>query len=120
MHDIQMRSIQQWATMMDKWGIQYKLVLPDGQELGALEVVKPKLKSKRKVSPFPVNTLRDYFLPFIGTLQAGDVVTVPFSQFEGERLRGAISAWATAHWGKGTCTTYLNHAAGHVEVLRTN
>jgi hypothetical protein len=119
MHDIQMRSIQQWAAMMNKWGIQYKLVLPDGQEFGTLEVVKPKSKGRR-ASPFPVNTLRDYFLPFIGTLQAGDVVTVPFSQFEGERLRGAISAWAITHWGKGTCTTYLNHDAGHVEVLRTN
>jgi len=115
MHDIQLRSLKQWMAVMDKWGVQYKIITPDGQEFGALEVAAPRT---RKAGLYPVNTLRDYFLPFIEKMEAGDVVVVPFGGFDGVPLRGSLAAWAVAHWGKGSATTHLNFDKKHVEILR--
>jgi len=115
MHDIQMRSIQQWAAMMDKWGVQYKIITPEGQEFGVLEVAAPK---KRSGSFYPVHALSNYFQPFIIGMDVGDVAVIPVGEFDLVRLRGAIAAWTCHHWGRRSASTHINVDAQHVEVLR--
>mgnify|MGYP003634775575 CR=1 FL=1 len=42
MLDIQIKQIAQWSQMLDKWGVPHKIMLPEGKEFGALEVVTKK------------------------------------------------------------------------------
>lgn len=118
MLDIQMKHIKSWTAVLDKWGAQYKIVMPDGTEFGTLDVVVKK--RKRTAGPHPYGTLQAYFKPLLEDMTLGDVVVVPFDAFEGERLRSAISAWGAVCWGKGSCSTYINREEQTVEVMRTN
>jgi hypothetical protein len=120
MLDIQLKNITAWATLLEKWGAQYKIILPDGQEFGALEVAPPPKARKRVAGPYPYGTLQAYFKPMLAPLGAGDVVTIPCGEFEPDRLRSAISAWGAVHWGKGNCNTYANKETHAIEVMRAN
>jgi hypothetical protein len=117
--DIQRKNLTTWATLMEKWGVQFKIILPDGTEYGALEVVVPKARTRRP-GMYPFGALQAYFKPMVEKMTAGDVVQVPCGEFDPERLRGAISAWTTTNWGKGGASTYTNKDKHAIEVMRIN
>ena len=117
MLDIQLKQIAQWSQMLDKWRVPHKIMLPDGKEFGALEVVTKKTRS-RSPSLYPHGTLKNHFLSFVKDLQPGEVATVPAGEFDLEVLRGSLAGWASRVWGNKASTTYINRNAGTVEVLR--
>lgn len=115
MLDIQRKQIDKLVTLLDAWECKYKIVLPDGTALGKLEVMPERKKAAPK---YPRGELIAYFLPYIGGMDLGDVVSVPGGRYPLDALRGSLSAWATHHWGNGSVTTYVNHESNTVEVLR--
>lgn len=115
MLEIQKKQILKFASMLDTWGAEYKIILPDGEELGALEVAP---KRKKAASKYPRGALSTHFLPYIEGMDFGDVVNVPAGEYPLETLRGSLSAWATHHWGNKSVTTFINHKTNMVEVLR--
>ena len=48
--------------------------------------------------------------------EPGDVVAIKNFDFEPRALQGAITAWATEHWGKGSYKTCV--VGPDVEILR--
>lgn len=117
MLDIQRRTIDSLAKMLDKWEILYKILLPNGEELGTL-IVSKQTKTKRADRPHPFGAFKAYFLPLVQDMVAGDVVEIHCGPFKPAELRGAVSAWAVAAWGKGSVTTHINSEKQTVEVLR--
>jgi hypothetical protein len=115
MLDVQRNTIQTLTKLLDKWEIPYKILMPDGQELGTLPIDR---KPKRGARLHPMGTYRDYFLLFVKDMKAGDVVEIPCGQFDLVPLRGAVAAWAVGNWGKGSATTHINSEKQTVEVLR--
>lgn len=117
MLDVQRRTIESLAKMLDKWDILYKILLPNGEELGTLIIVR-HTKAKRADRAHPFGAFKAYFLPLVQDMVAGDVAEIHCGPFTPTELRGAVSAWAVATWGKGSVTTHINTEKQTVEVLR--
>jgi len=117
MLDIQLKQIVQLSQMLDKWGVPHKIMLPDGKEFGALEVVTKKTRA-RAPSPYPIGTLKNYFLPFVKDLQPGEVAAIPAGEFDLEVLRGSLAGWASREWGIKTNTSCINRISKTIEILR--
>ena len=98
---------------------QFKVIMPDGAEHGELVVVQPKSKTRQR-GPYAYGAINAYFSPLIGNMKAGDMVEVPWSEFEAERLRGGISAYAVQRWGKQSAITVVNREKKVIEVLRVS
>ena len=105
-------------AMLNAINAKYKVILPDGTEHGELVVVQPKQRGKRQKGPYEYGALRNYFVPIIKDMKAGDACEIPFDKFDKERLRGAISGWSVHHWGKGSNITTINNDRKCVEILR--
>jgi hypothetical protein len=117
MLDIQIKQIAQWSQMLNKWSVPHKIMLPDGNEFGALDVVTKKTRA-RAPNLYPIGTLKNHFFSFVKDLQPGEVAAVPAGEFDLEVLRGSLAGWACKEWGNKSNTTYLNRNAGTVEILR--
>jgi hypothetical protein len=96
----------------------------DGYEVKKKEATKPAEPEKaprvtRTGAPF--GALIAYYKPYLeGITKAGDIAEIPFGDYKDnpEYLRGAISAYCTQSWGRGTYTSVMNRIKGQVEVLR--
>ena len=117
MLDIQLKQIAQWSQMLDKWSVPHKIMLPEGKEFGALEVVTKKTPA-RSPRLYPFGALKNHFSPFVKDLQPGEVATIPAGEFDLEVLRGSLAGWACKEWGNKSNTTYINRNAGTIEILR--
>ena len=120
MLDIQKNAVTKLVSILNGIeGATYKIILPDGSQYGGLEVAPERKAPLRRASAYPMGELANYFRPLIADMKPGDVVAIPYGKYVGETLRGALSAWCCAHWGKGTVNTALNHKTSTVEILRT-
>lgn len=107
---------------------KYYIELPDGSQiwhdLEGYELVEaqqeePVRKKRTNRTGKPFGSLVAYYKPFLdGAKKAGDIVEIPFSDFNPDYLRGAICAHCTQFWGKGTYTSVMNKPKGQVEVMR--
>lgn len=95
---------------------QYKIITEDGAEYGGLTVVVPK--AKKRIHTRPRGELRDYYLPYLINMQAGQTVSVPAGPYELEDLRGPITSYCSTHWGNGSYITSINRKENAVELLR--
>jgi hypothetical protein len=104
-----------------KQGVKFKIVMPNGQEFGELEIVKEKVRT-RVVSKFrPRGTIRNYIMPFIEHMKVGDVCVIPMPvnipDFDSKKLLSSVSGTCCYRWGNGHAIVAptLN---GGVELLR--
>lgn len=109
-------AVRNLTTLQKRGFVKFKVIAED-EEYGDLEVVKEK-KRTRSSSAYPIGTVRDYVLPFVKDLRHDAIVSIPFSKFDPESLRGNVCSWCTTAWGKGTYTSTVNHAAQTVEIYR--
>lgn len=117
MLDIQKKQLDILLNMLDKAGAQYKIILDDGTEYGALEV-QTKKEMKRRSPLLPRGTLSNHYVPYVENLQAGEVVSIPLTGFDPEAIRSSLASWAHAHWGSKGATSMVNKQTNHLEVLR--
>jgi len=112
--EIVKRTISQAIKLLDASGCKYKIIDQDGNEYGSLVVEKQKKSTK--TYKHPPGTMHRFYYPLIKDMKVGDVVAIKNFDFEPRELQGAVSAWASEHWGKGaykTCTVGQD-----VEILR--
>jgi hypothetical protein len=112
--EIVKRTIAQAIKLLDASGCKYKIIDQDGNEYGTLAAVEPKKTSKNY--KFPPGTMHRFYYPLIKDMKVGDVVVIKNFDFEPKALQGAVTAWATEHWGKGSYKTCL--VGPDVEILR--
>lgn len=119
---IQKKVLDNALRMLNSLPIQYAIVEPDGNKLGALEVVKPA-DHRRKPRTYSGYKYRPIYLPVLEKLQENDTadVTLPLNVPEGvtiEHLQSSICGYCSGVWGNGTYTTMLNREKRSVSVLR--
>lgn len=93
----------------------------DGYELVPSEPEKPARKKREMRSGQPFGAVTAYFRPYLEKCKSlGDIAEIPFSGYNPDHLRSAIAAHCSAHWGKGTYSSYLNREKKQIEVMRTD
>jgi hypothetical protein len=116
MLDIQKIAIENLVAMLDKAGAQYKIILSDGTEFGALEVQTKKV-IKRSPSLLPRGTLVNHYLPYIESLEVGDVACIPLPKsMDAESMRSSLSSWIHNKWGASSGTTMVTKRNKQIEV----
>jgi hypothetical protein len=112
--EIVKRTIAQAIKLLDASGCKYKVIDQDGNEYGVLTVSEPK-KSSRTFK-HPPGTMHRFYYPLIKDMKPGDVVVIKNFDFEPKALQGAVTAWASEHWGKGSYKTCM--VGPDIEILR--
>ena len=112
--EIVRRTIAQAIKLLDASGCKYKVIDQDGNEYGILNVSEPK--KSNKTYKHPPGTMHKFYHPLIKDMKVGDVVCIKNFDFDARDLQGAVSAWASEHWGKGAYKTCV--VGPDVEILR--
>ena len=93
----------------------------DEQTYGNREL-KPTKKERKRNGDWPTykrGTTRKHYLPYFNNAKVGDVIEVPFGEFDGRVLSANISAACVHTFGKGNATVHRNNTNQTVEVLIT-
>ncbi len=112
MNTVKALAIDKALRLLNASGCKYFVIDEEGKTYGELPTAK-KLKKPRKYKP---GLMANYFKPFLIDAKIGDVVVIPFNDFDPRTLSGAITAYLSGTWGKQSyksCTTNSS-----VEILR--
>ena len=71
----------------------------------------------RGTGRYPHGMTRKHYLPYFKGAQIGDVIKVPFADFEPRVLAANISAACFHMYGKGNVTVHLNRKSKCIEVM---
>ena len=112
--DVKTIALQHAIKTLNSVGAKYKIIAEDGSEYGTLVLGK---QPKRQLE-FPMGQVREYYLPFIKDMKAGQVAKIPAGVFGLERIQGGVGAYASQTWGKKSVVTHQDEENGVVEVLR--
>ena len=93
---------------------QFKVILPDGQEFGELEV-RPQGRLPLK---YPRGTLQAFVRAFMKDMQVGNYIEIPCNEFLPQEIQTAACNFALKEWGKGTVTTAMNRENNLIEAMR--
>ncbi|RPJ30103.1 MAG: hypothetical protein EHM17_00375 [Verrucomicrobiaceae bacterium] len=115
MNNVEKTALDRAVLLLNSIKAKYKIISPDGTEYG--ELVLAPVKTKR-VSAHPIGEMSNYYRPMVIDMQPGDMRIVPAGKYELEGLRGTMSGWFTARWGKGAVITSVNKLNNTIEVLR--
>lgn len=116
MQEIQLKQVQRALTFFDAMGIKYKLIAPDGQEFGDLQV--QPLKKIRQPRKHPHGEMSKWYRSqFNFDAGLGQVQTIHSGPYTGQEIRGGLCAMATKAWGHRTYVTNVTDTA--VEIMRT-
>lgn len=115
MLEIQKKELLKALKLLAAFNCKYKVITPEGEEFGMLEV-KPE-KAKRP-SRHPHGAIRDYLKELVNLdLGLGEVQEIEIAYFYPEEIRGGICSWLQDNWGKGTYTTCV--VEDRVQLMRT-
>jgi len=113
---IVVRAVEDALTTLSKLGCVYHAQF-NGKDYVNGELTTPK----KKRASYKTNTYgerAEHYKPLIENMKAGDVVDVPFANFEPNDLQSSICAYAVMQWGTKSYTTSVNKKTKVVEVLR--
>jgi hypothetical protein len=117
MKEIQLKELHKMLKYMTAIGCTFKVITPDGEEFGTLEVVvnKPRTRGplRRKFG-----VIANWYKPQLN-LEApiGEVQVIKLGEFSSDEIRSGICSVLSKRWGKDTYTT--NILAESIEILRT-
>jgi hypothetical protein len=110
-------TVERAIRMLDACHVHYKVILPDGTEHGELPPPTPAKPQRRTRGDRPFGALSKHIKPYLNDeVKPGDVLVIPFGEFHPRHVRGAVSAYLSTLWGRGSYTTATSDTA--VEVLR--
>ena len=112
------QSVKHLQALEGRGLIEFKIFTSDGEEFGKIKVAKPKVKSKKRPSPYPHGELTNYVTPFMANVKHDQVVTIPVGKYDAERIRSNACSWATVSWGRGTYSSTVHKNKNVVEIYR--
>lgn len=118
MPEIQKKAALRALQLLAAAGCKYKVICPDGEEFGELEVLQPKQRQRKRNPDLPYGTLSTHVRAYLEKLPPNEVVVIPVGTFDPESLRSTATAWMTTHWGKGAYMTSVSEDRARLEVLR--
>lgn len=86
----------------------------DGKTFGNRELVA---KRSRRGPQYPRGMTRDHYAPYFKGIKVGDVIQIPFGNFDPVVLAANVSAACVHSFGKGNATIHKNMTTKMVEVM---
>jgi len=119
MKEIQLKELTRSIKFIEGIGCKFKIIDPDGNEYGELEVVTPKQRKRRAPNRFPYGELREFYGSQIDLKAAvGSVQIVKIGDYEAEDIRSGVCSYLSTVWGRKTYTTCHGKDGKTIEVLR--
>lgn len=115
MLEVQKMSVLKAIRMLEavKDHIQFAVEFDD-QKFGNRDLV---VKRQRRGPQYPRGMTRDHYAPYFKGVKIGDVIQVPFANFDPTVLAANISAACVHSFGKGNATIHKNMSTKKVEVM---
>jgi hypothetical protein len=117
MKDIQKRELVRSIELIKALGCTYKIITPEGESFGELEVVEPRTRKVRRALQHPYGTITAHIKKFLDmNAEVGSVQEIPCGEFDPESVRATACPILTRVWGVKTYTTAAH--PDRVEVMR--
>ena len=115
MTELQMRAIHTAVKMLNSIGVQYAVLLPSGEKLGALDVAPPKGATKR--SPIHDHVRKHNYIDIFDATKNGQQINfLCDTKDEAESLRGSVVSRSVRSYGPQGCISHLESKDGKYEV----
>jgi len=120
MKEIQLKELHRMIKFIEGVGCQFKIITPDGQEFGDLEV-KPSGHKTRRPLEHPYGELIGFYRPQIKLdAPVGSVQEVSCGEYVPTKIQSGICSYLSREWGKDTYTTFINPKTNLIEILRVS
>lgn len=117
MKDIQKRELLRSIKLIESLGCSFRIITPDGESFGGLEVAEPK-KKQRQPRKYPYGSLTKHLQSCVNlNAGIGDVQEIPCNEFDLESLRAVACNILTKAWGKDSYVTVGRE--NYFELMRT-
>lgn len=111
-----MRELQRAVKFIEALGCEFKVITPEGDEFGTLEVKVAKNKTRAPLR-YAYGEIARFYKPQLNLQsEIGDVQEIAVGKFTPEDIRSGVCSVLTKEWGKDSYTTSVNDHS--VEVLR--
>jgi hypothetical protein len=118
MKDIQMKELQRMIKFISGAGCKFKIITPDGEEFGELEV-KPMGSKTRGPLERPYGELINFYKPQIKLdAPVGSVQEISSGEYPPLRIQSGVCSLLHREWGKDNYTTCINNKTKSIEILR--
>lgn len=111
------KTIARAIDMLTASGAKFKVISPNGEEFGELEVAAEKKKTFR----FAHGELANFYKPLLENLKVGEVATFKNpdpSKYDIEDFRSSACSWISKEWGNGAHTSTIDRTFDTLEILR--
>ena len=111
------KTIAKAVELLKASGAQFKVISPNGEEFGELEVAPEKSKHFR----FTRGELSSYYKPLLENLKVGEVATFKNpdpTKYDIEDFRSSACSWISKEWGLGAHTSTIDRDFDTLEILR--
>jgi len=105
MKEIQMRELLRALKLFEAFDCKFKVITPNGEEFGVLEVVSPKSKAVRE---YPYGEMRDWYKSQLNLdPKIGEVQEIRPTKYPIEKVRSGICSLLSETWGQGAYKTTI-------------
>ena len=111
------KTIAKAVELLKASGAKFKVISPNGDEFGELEVAAEKKKTFR----FAHGELANHYKPLLENLKVGEVATFKNpdpAKYDIEDFRSSACSWAGKEWGNGAHTSTIDRTFDTLEILR--
>ena len=111
------KTIAKAVELLKASGAQFKVISPNGDEFGELEVAPEKQKTFR----FTRGELSSFYKPLLENLKVGEVATFKNpdpAKYDIEDFRSSACSWISKEWGIGAHTSTIDRTFDTLEILR--
>ena len=111
------KTIAKAVELLKASGAKFKVISPNGDEFGELEVAPEKQKTFR----FTRGELSSFYKPLLENLKVGEVATFKNpdpAKYDIEDFRSSACSWISKEWGIGAHTSTIDRTFDTLEILR--
>ena len=111
-----------YVQALERMQCTFKIISPDGEQFGTLELAVPPVEKKRRVRGLPTapkGTYKAIIAPYLDVIVPGETITLRRGLDFGEELiLRHIGAAMINKYGKGSVQYSTNEAGGEIHVKR--
>lgn len=115
---VQEKKLNEALSVLKLVGAQYKVITPDGDEYGDLEVKALRKETTKAGLPrYKFGETREFFRPHISVMKAGDAKVIDCKQYDPRVIARDISSYCCQAFGTGSVSTLTVREDNSVEIL---
>lgn len=113
-----LRKAIETLVMLENYGIQFYVSLPNGQKFGKMVAVEELKKKRSYTRKYAQGELRAIYWPYLEHLQVGDVACIPITEANADAIASAATACCSTTWGRKAHESHINKTTMRLEILR--